>query len=389
MLQDADRTHSKFEPIKHLAESKRALDSASGTDYATNWFLRTFFIELTKHTIEDRYVDVRSSKVKDAIGAMTELCNTREWAHPKLVRALTALKELSSLAPERFKFARKRVADVTVVERIAEGQDPFQISNRASRVVPIMEDSLGDPASCSSLIEAFAARVTTLKNELGVTHLLFIEKEIGPVGALPIMAALVAATNLPACVFRESFDQLQPSLDQPGANARVAIVYDMLVSGDGIKNVADRVREDVGASTVAAVVLRGYGSQISDLHTAAGQHIKLETLGWGTTEESTYPSFTSGVESEDLNDSGVAKPQEGATSTSTQAIPPGTYTKETFPEISEGAKRILARVRAAQPRPRPSDAAGPTGVRLRDSGPLLGIKFKDSGNQLGIKNIKP
>jgi hypothetical protein len=72
----------------------------------------------------------------------------------------------------------------------------------------------------------------------------------------------------------------------------------------------------------------------------------------------------------------------------TKPIPPGTYTRENFPEISEGAKQILARVRAAQPTRSPSGAATPTGIRLKDSGKPLGIRLKDSGTMLGIKRIK-
>ena len=260
MLQDTAEvsTGSTFEPIRELAESKRALGKATGCDYAVRWFARNNCVELTKHTMEDRYVDLESSEVKDAMGAMAELRDTQDWVHPKLIRVLTALKGLSTLAQQRFNFSRKQSAGLSIVERIADGKGLFQISSRSSRVVPVMEDSLGDPVSCATLIEGFAARVAELKMTLGITHLLFIEKEIGPVGALPMMAALVAATKLPAVVFRESFDQLQRSMDHPGPQSRIAIVYDMVVSGDGIKIVADRVQEEVGASTVAAVVLRAY-----------------------------------------------------------------------------------------------------------------------------------
>jgi hypothetical protein len=389
MLQDVkdENTRSSFEPIQYLADSKRALEKAEGKDYARHWMQRALFTEVTKRSIEDHYVDVGSEKLRVVIGAIKELQRTSEWMHPAFVRAMTALKGLSSLASERFTMVRQSIDNVPIIERVAEGKDPFQISNRGARVVPIMEDSLGDPQTCALLTEAFVKRLDVLKSNLGITHLLFIEKEIGPVGALPIMAALVAGTRLPACVFRESFDQLQPSLNPPGPKSRLAIVYDMIVSGEGIKNVADRVRADVGAPTVAAVVLRGYGSRVQEVRTLGGQTIKLETLSWDKTEDSTYPSLPSRVDSEAPNGSGGATPQEERMSDSEHTIAPGTYTRENFPEISEGARAILARVRAAASQKALSHTSGGA-RRLKDSGTPLGIRLKDSGTPLGVKGIK-
>jgi hypothetical protein len=65
-------------------------------------------------------------------------------------------------------------------------------------------------------------------------------------------------------------------------------------------------------------------------------------------------------------------------------VPPGTYTPETLPPLSDGAKAILASVEAAASRPAsPGKAAarlggGPPGITLEDEG-AAGISLSDEG----------
>ncbi len=86
---------------------------------------------------------------------------------------------------------------------------------------------------------------------------------------------------MPAC-YRLS--HLKPDIalvgTRPHASARVVIVYDLLASGQAIKQTAMAVREITGAQTGAAVVLAGIGKKRSHLETKDGQRIRLSCLSW-------------------------------------------------------------------------------------------------------------
>jgi hypothetical protein len=63
-------------------------------------------------------------------------------------------------------------------------------------------------------------------------------------------------------------------------------------------------------------------------------------------------------------------------------IPPGSYTKETLPPLSEGAKKILASIDAVAPlvdvRTEAKSAVDAPGIDLEDEG-LEGIDLEDEG----------
>jgi hypothetical protein len=394
MLENATKETPSFEPIQELATSKEQLPALEGKSYAIEWIRRAFQVEVTRHTIEDRYVDLGRKEVLTAYRALSELKHSSDWMPVKLAKALSALRALTTLSTLPFELKRRPIggldANTSVFERIAQGSLLFQISSRSARTVPIMEDSLGDPLTSPGLVDAFARRINRAKFELRLTHLVFIEKEIGPVGALPMLSQIVSATNLPASIFREQHWELQVSVNPPGPDARIGIVYDMMVTGAGIENVADKIQRDFGASTIAAFVLRAYGNRIPEMRTRQGQAIKLDAIEWAEAEPSAIPTLLSSrAESETPNGSEVATVQEEGLKPSATTIPPGFYTRETLPPISEGAHRILERIRASQPKSRSlPEAASSAGLKVRDSGRPLGIRIKDSGVPLGIKGLK-
>lgn len=335
-------------PIHEMIAGHSRLDLLEGADYAREWVKHELLADLTRNAIEERYVDLKDSAVSRACYALRELTQNSDWLHPKLMRVLLALKAVKALRNLDFGFENKRIANTPgfMVERVAKSDVPFQISGNSALRVPILEDTASNPRLSAELVTSFASRVKHLRKEFGITHLVFIEKEVGPVGALVLLAHLVSVTKMPACIFRESRWKLQDTQDNLNAKARPVIIYDMMVSGAGIAGVADAIKEETGAETAAAIVLRGYGEPASGLRTLKGQEIRLEALDWDTSLPSTFEPLSSCDENGDRNASDPATAQEAimqgrsGTDEST-VVPPGSYTKETLPPISPAAAKIL------------------------------------------------
>jgi hypothetical protein len=232
-----------------------------------------------------------------------------------------------------------------VLEWKASSPARFTVSNAYAETVAIIERTLSDPTVGPQLVGAFAERLEILRRELKVDHLAFIEKEAGPVGAITMLTSLVDATKLPACVYREKhwFERGAIGGKPPKTGSRVAIVYDLIVTGSALVRAAKRIRELTGATTVATVVLCGYGARRHELVAQDDAPIRIEALDWQEDAVHREPSRV-GSEAPPLPPS--------------DAIPPGYYTRETLPPASPGAQEIINRVRARAQKRREAKEAG-------------------------------
>lgn len=234
-----------------------------------------------------------------------------------------------------------------------------------------VERMLSDPQTCTTLVDAFASKVNFLKAEEGVTHLVFIQKrQVRSAGTLLMMSSLISATNMPGYIFQEAGPYgLQDILGMLGRHSRLAIIHDVMFTGRSILAAADAIRDATEASTAAAVVVSAFGSWTTGIHSPKGQTIRLEALDWQT-EPATVMS---GVESDHHRE-----------------IPPGSYTRETLPPISDGARRILSEIYKRRETLDGSIPVYPAiaparGVRIQEAGRAVGVRIEDTGRALGLK----
>lgn len=135
-----------------------------------------------------------------------------------------------------------------------------------------------------------------------VTCLCFIEKSAGPVGTLAMLSDLVSKTGLPACIYREDYWSKRAKLSGyqpiPGKD-KIAIVYDLIVTGHGVQQAANDIETKFGAKVAATVVLLSYDKEKrSTLEIGNGRAIRAESIGW-------YEDYVS--EFERIRESNVAE----------------------------------------------------------------------------------
>lgn len=346
------------DPVKAVVERTRFLNSASRPEFSRAWLLRALGAELHRYSMEDDYIDMSSAPVHAAAEALTALEKSADWIHPKLVEYLLACRDIAMMAAlplgtDETKF-ESGGREWPLLSNVAISGTPFKVSNTTAHSVPIIENNLANPLYCEGVVSGFVEKVDILKRECGVTHLVFIEKEIGPVGAISMMASLVKGSGLPACIYRETHWAQRAAIagEMPTAESRVAILYDLIVSGTGICNAADVVKEISGARSLAAVVLCGYGLRRNELKTEQGQRIRVEALTWREDEGTARTDTAARGKSEARNNSvSREKPREVKTlerssDKTAVLVPPGSYTVETLPPMSANAKSIVERVRA-------------------------------------------
>lgn len=385
----ADPGQVLTDPIGKFVEATRQLNEVRDEEFGRQWLLRALYAEITRYSMEDDYIDTESAAFQTVTRAFTDLIVGDDWMHPKVERLLVACRAVAGM-PELERdlverHVRQNGSSFDLLECVARSTPPIRVSNREARVVPIIEDNLGSPKHCSGVVDAFAARVAKLVREAGVTHLAFIEKEFGPVGAISMMSSIVALTGLPACIYRETHWAQRAALaaSRPGARDRIAILYDLIVTGAGIRHAADAIRELTGAVTVGAVLLCGYGERRSTVKSEAGQEIAIEALTWNDSAPVATPSRRA---SEARNGSEPRTAQREELSMKAPKddrpsvrIPPGFYTPETLPPLSSGAKRILERVRLRADR-----AKGQKTQQTSADAHIVGLRLTDEGTRVGL-----
>ena len=344
------------DPIGTLVEDTRKLQDTAPDSFAKDWLLRSLKIDLHRYSMEDAFVDTKSETFKAAVAALEQLSLRSDWITPLLEEYLLALHGTAQLPQLPYKRSKAVLTSpgriVHVVERQSITEGHFWISSTTASNVLILEESLGSPKECQSVHQAFSDKLVALKASHGVNRLCFIEKEMGPVGAISMLSSLVISTGLPACIFRETHWTRDMSIaaDRPVPGDRIAIVYDLVVTGAGIKCVADAIAEQCGAHTVGAVVLCGYGPKRSRLETTLNPDIQLEALEWRTNVHGPAFEYSSSRDlGETSTDTPMSRQQSGGLEQMDRKsegaggnyIPPGSYTRQTLPPISAAARQIV------------------------------------------------
>lgn len=271
--------------LRLCSDLSQRLETLPKVQFAKAWLLHTLAIELLKYAIEDDYIDISDVRPV-AVAMLQDLLESDDWVHPKLESFLDACRRVAEKKPIRARRVELRSSTPTGTCRVtgllaAPNKPLIPVSGERFCFVPILEDSVANPAYVRDVVNAFAEHLVRLKREEGISCLCFIEKAVGPIGALSMLAALVSGLNLPACVYRANHWPERAKLAgyRPRPMDRIALVYDLLVTGDGIRQAAKDLKARFGTTTVAAVVLFGYGSK-RDTVEIDGQTIKVEAIGW-------------------------------------------------------------------------------------------------------------
>jgi len=266
-------------------ELGRLLKDLPPSEFAKAWLLHSLAEELLKYSIEDDLVDLTGIRGL-AAPQLASLIKRDDWLTDSLQESVNICR---TLAIEQPLSARPVVVTTSesghathVKGRLsAKGQPKIQVSTKSFDFVPLLEDSVADPRFVNDVVSAFLRNIRELVRTESVTSLCFIEKEVGPVGAISMLSNLVADLGLPASIYRASHwnSRSQVAAYQPKPTDRILLVYDLLVTGDGIAQAAKDLRSRYGVEPVAVVVLFGFGHRRTELR-VGDNTIKVSALGW-------------------------------------------------------------------------------------------------------------
>jgi orotate phosphoribosyltransferase len=127
---------------------------------------------------------------------------------------------------------------------------------------------LCNPRFSGRISRLYSDKINALK--ANITKLCFIDKDFGPVGALGLLSDIVRRTDLDAVIYRPSrfnYDsRIQGVTLKPGD--KVCIVYDLIVSGKGIRDAVDYLIKRYNVEVPYAIVLYNYssGKESSPVH---------------------------------------------------------------------------------------------------------------------------
>jgi orotate phosphoribosyltransferase len=278
--------HKLVEALLGLCgDMSQTLESIPTEKFAKGWLLHALATELLKYSIEDDYINLEDMR-PDASAAFRDLLESDDWINLKLERFLEVCRKVAEKQAIPAQQVRIRIptrsGNRQVTGWIAErDQPPIPVSSEYFPFVSLLEDSIVDPSLVRGIVEAFTERLVQLQEKEKISCLCFVEKGAGPIGAVSMLATLVGALNLPACIYRENYWAKRAKLVgyQPTISDRIALVYDLVVTGNGIRQVAKELKTKYDATVVAAVVLFGYDMSRKELE-SNDQTIKVESIGW-------------------------------------------------------------------------------------------------------------
>jgi orotate phosphoribosyltransferase len=280
---------ASFKKGEWLAEIKRKWESLylSDEEFAKGWLLQAVTNELLKYSIEDDYVKI-DDVAFEIIPFLQELIERNDWVNHSLLLVIKASRKLAKKEPLPTRLVEFRISTpigiCPIVGKVPlPSNPPIPVSSKSALFAPVLEDSIARPHYRGKIIDAFAERLVKLRNEIGVTCLCFIEKSAGPVGTLAMLSDLVSKTDLPACIYREGYLSKRTKLSgyQTTHNDKVAIVYDLIVTGHGIQQAANDIETKFRTTVAATVVLLSYDKEKrSTLEIGNGRTIRVESIGW-------------------------------------------------------------------------------------------------------------
>jgi hypothetical protein len=275
------------------AEMASRLDFLSLEDFPKAWILYVLTGDLLKYSIEDDYVDV--NVLRPALQSLSKLLLREDWIDADLYKCIQIGSEVGKqrpLEPIHVSVSGKNAVDREAIFKawIANPDQPIPVSSSFQKLIPILELNVADPEWVQGVVNGFESYLRRLRDKDGITHLCFVWKEAGPVGAISMLSSLVERVKLPACIYRLGYwsrrSRVTGSLPQAGD--RVAIVYDLLVTGDGVRRIAENLKKDMEVTVAGAVVLLGYGERKDTLE-VDGQVIKVHAFDWCDAERALAP----------------------------------------------------------------------------------------------------
>jgi hypothetical protein len=259
-----------------IADSVDELDGAGRTSWRierqrTN--LRFFAQQLLMYSIEDEAIDLRDEA-------------------PRVAKALAKFiknDDVSDLFKIVIDFRKKKPIEVSSGQMCSEDGTRFRarmpmqkeelipVSSVMANIAPILEDSIADPHLAPRLIGRFAELVSEMADASPVSCLCFIEKAVGPVGAISLLGSLVERTGLPSVIYRPRYLEprgrlsgVLPTNIKPGKQTAV-LVYDLFVTGAALNEAAEDLKSKYGIDVVGAVVLFSY---VDDPHLSGGLPVR-------------------------------------------------------------------------------------------------------------------
>ena len=236
-----------------LSAAVREEDQPVHKYFGETAFVKLMTEQLLSHAIEDEGIDLRDVGPKMIIalktyfksGKIEDLWGIYETVVSKQPIPTHQVKLLlDSKTPIKASIAR-------------EPTELIPVSTSEFPLVPVIEETISDPMLCSDLANKYHSLIEEFSREIDIDKLCFVEKAVGPIGALGLMSSLVERTKLPCCVYRERYfaDRGRISGSTLAGGDRVLLVYDLIVSGHGLRSVAENLRTHFDTTVNGAVVL--------------------------------------------------------------------------------------------------------------------------------------
>lgn len=213
--------------------------------------------ELLRYAIEDEGIDVRDEapRVAEAF--------SRYFQTSDQTALMSAYESIVRKTPIEVRKVLMRAPDhgICVYASMPVASDQLiPVSTSTYPIVPVLEETLADPQFCGDLVSVYASTIEQIRSHVHIDRLCFIEKAVGPVGALGLLSSLVDQTCLPAFVYRQRYftDRGRVSGSRPSQGDSVVLIYDLVVSGHGLKQAAENLERKFQVKVVGAVVLLNY-----------------------------------------------------------------------------------------------------------------------------------
>jgi len=273
---DHNFTPKLMDLIDELQNSLHEMDNPN--DFGERYVLGLILERIVFNSVEDKYIPENNfRKVSDSIyAAVKDILDKKEEMPRPIVNVLDAYKKeiVDKQLPVR-KEIKIPLDGHSVICDVAdlEGGE-FRVSSYPFPYVINIDKNLSDPKRCKAVSNAFLKKIKEVDKRERIDKLCFVEKKKGPVGALPLLPLLVEKTGKKACIYRPhtdhkiKFSGLPP---EPGEN--ICIVYDLVVSGDGIVDTANSIKRFIKNKYPKKDVNPGYAVILGDLREESKKYV--------------------------------------------------------------------------------------------------------------------
>lgn len=256
------------------------VETSSVSDFQKSWTTHSVSGDILRSVAEDASVVWDGDTEKEVAESIDAGKDSKD-----VTALVNVLKRVATLPQLPFSFEEARATTkrrvIHFLMRCAEpGLSGFLLSNKQVRCLPVIDDSLIDPAFARGLTEAFVDVLDDIRAQSEVTCLTFIEKNLGPIGALGMLSSIVAATGLPACVYREkSWSRASEFVGYtPSETDKTVIIYDLVLTGAGVRNPALMLQSRFGTEVAGAIVLHSFNSDLKEIPLEGGRTLRIYAL---------------------------------------------------------------------------------------------------------------